>query len=240
MFVLSCQAYSHYPDKTPDGKNLIYCPQHIECLKDDDIDSCNVSDDKYKVWSQPEAFSSVTKGVYSFLKANVDPFGDNTCNYQSLLPHVRKTIHVYPIESGLFKPSLWNLEFSDWYFYDNEAICESEEAIYCPWETSLQALRLSENGTTTNLNFSINNRDYGRSFTYDQILDACGATSLCYVDIVSMKNIQGSLRVDTTMPDTINIVNISMTPESSCTFKRKEPFNTIYCDSNQKISKVVK
>lgn len=89
-----------------------------------------------------------------------------------------------------------------------------------------------------------NNPNYWANMVvYSDLLSTCGATSVCKIDVgVSTENCSGgcnkttigTVTVDISKPDFVKIVNIDTAPLSDCVLKKKEPFNTIYCEPKKK------
>lgn len=239
---------------TTDDRPIIYCPQHIECTAERKLDSCKLSDNKYGIWSIGGAEGRVANGIYKLKSVDslyqydgyngTDLNTVSSCNY-SLIDNqgTEKIIHAYPIMNGgyhiifdalLTKMSQWTV--SGW-----NAKCLAHKILECPLTEVPEIMYLpSDYDKQVSFKYYDNSSqdNYAGRLLYNQLLYTCGATSLCKIDVAIgwQRVYAGSLTVDISKADFVKIVSLDTDPSSNCILKKKEPFNVIYCDPQNKQS----
>jgi hypothetical protein len=230
-------------DTTPDGRPIIYCPDHVECTEAGNIDSCNLSKSEYGIWSVIGWFNQAKtqKGIYNFEAVSTRdwfglPFSTLTCVYKNssnprIVTHIVASIDKYA-EGSILEPESISTD-NNWWVIDDVPKCESDTKL-CPMVETPEIAFDPRNLNNFRLSINGNILEKG-NLSYDELLLACGATSICYVNVETTQNgrdytLAGFVRVDVTMPDKVEIVYISTAKDSPCQFKRKIPFNLIYCD----------
>jgi hypothetical protein len=254
LILLASLSSQVFADTAPEGKSIIYCPHHVECMKGRDAESCVVSDNKYGFWGKPrpigEKKRNIVRGMY-YLEQVGGMYGVSSCTYKSILsPHIVSHLllerRIFDVGDLDFAYVYMEPELSDintgWWVIDDIAECKSNDTKLCPMVeepeiafdyNSVQEAKVSKieingiEGTNTS------------RYSYDELLLNCGATSLCYMDLKqytppNQYETVGSVRIDVSLPDKVDIVSISSAEGSPCEFKKKEPFNLIYCEPKEK------
>ncbi|WP_133134344.1 hypothetical protein [Legionella santicrucis] len=137
-------------------------------------------------------------------------------------------------------------ELSGWSGEGREKKCLSDNPIVCPIvETPEISMLFQYEMQSIMFYFPQDNAggfepNFGRTHTlsYEKLHEICGATSNCIIDIGSCDQQDdhcsswGTVSLDISTPNIVKIDQINTSPLgiSQCTFKKKEPFNTIYCD----------
>lgn len=241
-----------FSETTQDGQHILYCPHHIDCSVDGKLESCHMSDNQYGVWENPWNNGRVGKGIYSLKKVvskyQLELFNDETICQYSLDDHqgIEKlmTVMIKGAGDGNYTPNIFNAflgNSSQWSVTGWHADCLSSDPKLCPLVETPEIAYWSQSSENTYM--YVSGGVFSQStLSYNRLLSVCGASSICYVDIGEFENdtpegrkfkLSGSVRVDLSLPDIINIVSISTIPTSPCIYKKKEPFNTIYCEAKK-------
>ena len=241
-------------DTTQNGQPILYCPHHIECFTDGKLDSCLLSDNFSEAWLNPTNFGRVIKGKYNLKKVNSiyqqsTPYSYWTrCNYSMTDSHGVEKLMEVGIKAGSNGPEnneymfnhfeVYLSNISSWSVSGWDAECFSNDPHACPL---IEHPEITYIATDKDMNdrgqLYWNESEYGTStIFYDRLLDICGATSICKINIGKFDykarkyERYGTVTLDIALPDVVKIVNIDTAPLSTCIIKKKEPFNTIYCD----------
>ncbi|MCW8471488.1 hypothetical protein OQJ19_12645 [Fluoribacter gormanii] len=250
-------------DTTPDGRPILYCPNQIECNQDRKLDSCHMSNNPFSVWRITSNEGLVVKGIYklkhvislyqvggspqhtsyTFCKYNLI---DNqqiekfiTVNLKFLTEDKKKKDYV----PNSFEASLSGV--AQWSVIGWNAECLSDNPKSCPL-VEFPEIALDDTDVVWGRVFYWNKNGGFASgvLSYEKLLDLCGATNVCKINIgehdgqdrdgtMKFKH-NGVVTLNILRPDIVTIVSIDTAATSSCTLKKKEPFNTIYCEPNQK------
>ncbi|WP_133128539.1 hypothetical protein [Legionella nagasakiensis] len=178
----------------------------------------------------------------------------DTCQYSNTdTQGVERLIGLSPGYNYHFEPFLNTLnQWSIFGTYNDgddsyESDCLSDNPLLCPLVENPEIGYLSEKNKYGyfKIYHNENNPNYWSSLvTYNQLLSTCGATTKCKIDVATsteqcggscMDKINiGTVTVDISKPDFVKIVNVNTLSSSDCTLKKKEPFNTIYCEPKKK------
>ncbi|WP_131779197.1 hypothetical protein [Legionella bozemanae] len=258
IFTLFCLIGFSLPvfaDTTPDGRPVLYCPDHIDCSFDGKLDSCHMSDNPYGTWRIYTNEGRVTKGTYRLknVKSSYQIFypGDNpdptVCSYSKIDDRgIEKLIRVKikgVWSSEDYSPNFFEAflsHISAWSIRGWDAECFSDNPQICPFvelpEIALISL-VKGKGYPGRL-FYWSETQSAEILSYQMLLNLCGPTTACKINIgevdgLNFKN-NGIVTLNIMRPDIVTVVDLYTSPSSPCTLKKKEPFNTIYCEPNQK------
>ena len=255
MLCFFCFSLPSFSDTTPDGQSILYCPQEIQCMVSGKIDTCYVSDDPYEIWGRGYPYNEgrIVKGVYKFKKAfssyqkdqpDNRPIAD--CLYSNTDKlGVERLMQLY-YGGGYYFEAFLNIT-SQWSVLGYNAECLTNNPQLCPFVEFPEISYFSEKNKYGYFKIYYNESNpnyYLPQLSYNQLLSACGATSVCKIDVAISTDQSGgsqgdkinigTVTVDISKPDFVKIVNIDTFPSSDCTLKKKEPFNTIYCEPKKK------
>ncbi|ARM35520.1 hypothetical protein B0B39_18475 (plasmid) [Legionella longbeachae] len=230
---------------TLDGRVIVYCPEYIKCDADQKLDSCHLSNNEYNLWHIGEYKGNIAKGVYhlnTVLSTYDRPVvGKGSCRYSyidkngvvkeifsSFIPSLNKLYTV----SNAFGAYLGNS--SQWNVVGWDAECIANDPKLCPL-VEYPGIYYGKTWVNENIYFNIG-MTISSQFTYDQLLNLCGDTSVCNVGIASYvesdRSItpRGSVKVDLTVPDKVTIVDVYSNSPSLWKFKKNKIFNIISND----------
>lgn len=264
LFLVSCLigfALPTFADTTPDGQPILYCPHHVECSTDGKISSCHLSDNLYETWGAPESIGRVIKGVYelkivdaAYQNDSLTRCGtfDARCIYTSIDNYGMEHMIMLRV-NGCYTEKNNNsfqaliVPMSQWSVsWGTQAECLSNNPKTCPLIESPEITYLSQYPGTTRgsdgQGFYWNNETaLPNEISYYKLLDLCGATTVCEVNIGKYSNVEhkfeltGMVTLNLMTPDIVKIDHIDTDVSSPCTLKKKEPFNTIYCEPKKLI-----
>ncbi len=240
--------------------SLVYCPHEIQCMDNGKVESCHLSDNSYELWNATNMRygGRIVKGVYKFKQAysyyqndsiksqsviNQNPGFSYPCLYQNIgNDGVERLIGIFAKNFVSLEPVLSSAS-NQWTVVGYQANCFSNSPLLCPLTEQPEISLLSLSGLNEfAFKYYLNENNpnyYGVQATYDRLLSICGATSICKIEVGKSDGISryiniGSVTVDLSRPDIVHIIGVDTIASSSCTLKKKEPFNVIYCETKEK------
>ncbi len=256
--------FSTFAITTSNNQPIVNCPRNITCATEGQASSCKISDNSYEIWREhPYESNLIIKGTYRLymVKSGYKHSRGQFCIYSIYDDHnIWKSVTLYPKDydplRGGWKYGSTKLianftDSSSWINpqeFQGEAFCESAQdqplnPKACPLVEEPRLL-YSPAEKSDPAGFY-----YGNSFNlieidYNTLLSTCGATTVCkinvgnyylYKDKYYLDQNYGTVTVDTMVPDVLTINNLKTDNDSPCTLKKKEPFNTIYCETNSNV-----
>ena len=232
----------------------IYCPPQIKCTKKGDPSSCKYEKiNNFVEFGEPYSEAPVVSGVYTLSEVSSSflqmvPLGRHSliasafaCRYKNIDSHL-------PIERSLFLPPIIPASFEAsletgalWNVVDLEAKCITEDALKCPIrqlpEISLASLSLKD--TSADVRLIKDGVEYRQRISYETLLEICGATSMCKIDIKDVRynevEQKGFVLLDISTPDNVKIVYIDDADLTSIKLSQDTNFNIIYWRNNKDI-----
>jgi len=239
------------------GQTTVLCPEAVIC-DSEDPKSCHLSNNPYDLWDKPKLISSTTaiKGNYplEFVSANTSNENDpNNLKRNVHCSYVNgrwETNRAFLVSMKYEDSNIFNKlvkESSEWndggycYSKDNQANSPVNPTL-CPL---VQAPGISIFDDTNIKLFYKNPNSYfepnyiaSKRLAFDQLYNACGATSTCIIDIgrcdAENENCfsYGSVYLDISAKNIVKIsqINSFKVPENPYIFKQKPSFNMIYSE----------
>jgi hypothetical protein len=220
---------------------LIQCPTTIEC-SENSIQSCQLSNNPYGLWSYPNAGGRVTKGTH-FLR-EVEYYSETNqifCNYyanrRQISPIVVTQINRQNI---LFQPFI--NELTTWEQINSSIVdCVSSNPENCSLEEKPEILLVSHSYLKfyySNPNSDgVHNYKIFERLSYENLIEICNATNHCMINIGFCDHFgficepYGDVDLDISFPQIVRINEIHNDEkrQGACHLQQKEPFNSIDC-----------
>lgn len=241
--------FSAYAEKTSDDQVILVCPKTVEC-DSNNISTCSLSDNPYDFWNKPIYNGKLIKGTYRLREVTYSEYKIPVCNY---FIHDRQPM---PIKVSYDINTPWKRKYNyinyftplrtDSSKWNGDSIynykCSSDSPSLCPLVEAPEIVTLNTVGLW--FYYPINSySEFGQNFkifhrlNYEQLQKICGINSSCIIDVGNCDQLgDDCLHLGTVNLDlsTLNIVRVDqVTNDSSnllCALKKKEPFNTIYCE----------
>ena len=236
------------------SQNIVYCPKEIKC-KGQTISSCSFSDNQNNLWEITGTGGSGIldhshiSGVFKFSKVSIvrdsrtpkNAYDIVSCDYQQKHSKGERTLTATPM-FRLFEPLLAN---SLWIDYSTRMRCSFENSVVCPM-IEMPGIVISKDSNPY-VSFYYTDKNTGEykhisRLLYDDLIEICGFTSSCIIDIGQPHSISGPkktiwyydhygvLDLDISIPNkvTLNQLNTDFT-QSECVLEKHKPFNAFYC-----------
>lgn len=194
--------------------------------------------------SNPFPFSGVITKLKSIFKNKKLIEGFGTCRY-TIIDTLGNEKDITAQENRVFFTALLGSE-TKWEVVNNNdntfsiQNCISNDPKLCPLVLVPTLTYETKNNDWAYFQYENRPITYADHLFYFDLISMCNEPSSCKFSIMKEdpdnrgKHIlTGSVTVDISILNEINIINLETDPNSHCTLKKREPFNLIYCDPNK-------